>query len=607
VNPVSRISILLSLAGGLACDSQSEAQPVPVKETPVASPVEPPPEPPDPCLTEAEALVASVQLPGTPVFDEHRGEILARARSVPLVFGRVPEAPASSSERVLKFRKLLKESQRPAHDIQEVLRKTRRNFEERREVFLSEGYFYAETPLLALRLSQIIRLDHLFKREHLRIHRGDEILEVEREDGRYWLPPTAAPANSKRKPAHGALASLLLFDRVDLVEPASGAFRGHDLRALQSELGFSRAKVLARTPERWVLELDTYGVTSRAVISVSSEAPPALRCESALKPELEKALQEARSLALEDRALVAPVLASAHEFIARRLPFDEPRTEEGQQDGLLRIHFRKAYRRYKNTYEFNGDEYYVFDGYGRPRLPQVCIDFITDAFDWGTGGGWPNRGEKRLRRKGALHFGSLGIENPRSIENLAEFASEEPEWFEMKWVPKPEQVKFRAREKFFRALEESADDYRLGDVIFIYGLRDDQKFHYHSFLVDQKDPITGIPTVVLANAGPPQARSFEGEMQNAPLRKIVARMRVRREILRAAGIQAKKRPGVPLEGPSRPEREEQRKARSASKRKEPAPMKPLPKPEPARGDVELVNEPKLPQVQPPEPSELDPG
>jgi hypothetical protein len=109
--------------------------------------------------------------------------------------------------------------------------------------------------------------------------------------------------------------------------------------------------------------------------------------------------------------------------------------------------------------------------------------------------------------------------------------------------------------KFFEALARDADKYRRGDVVFIYGLRDDEKFHFHSFLVDEKDPVTGIPTVLLANAGPPQARSWEGEMQNAPLRKIVARMRVRREILELAQHQAVASPGVPLRPPERPETE----------------------------------------------------
>jgi hypothetical protein len=313
-------------------------------------------------------------------------------------------------------------------------------------------------------------------------------------------------------------------------------------------LGFSTMKITDFGNDALVAELSTYGTRSQAVFTWDAGRLE-LECETPDTTPISD-LATARANFHLDQELIDPVLLAAHEMIFRQLPFDEPKTEEGQQDGLLRMHFKQAYQHYASTYEFNGDSYYVFDGYGRPRLPQVCIDFITDAFDWGTGGHWPERGKKREYVRGALHFASMGMENARSVENLADFASEHPEWFDVLWLAKDERVKFRHRTKFFEHLAEQAPRYQRGDVIFIYGLRDDGKFHYHSFLIDEKDPVTGMPTVVLANAGPPQARSWEGEMQNAPGRSIVARVRVRREILRRAHEQARRAPGVPLLLPS---------------------------------------------------------
>lgn len=544
--------------GVLGCErSVEKSPPEPEKSVVVTAPAVQP-EPADPCLELARDLQAAVQLPGTPGLDLHRHEVLARARSVPVSFSRKPAGPHDASDLVKKYRSQLFNSERPVHDIQAILRKTRRQYELRRQIFLSEGYLYAETPLLALRLSQVLRLDHLFKEPMLEIQRGDKLLEVKWEEGRYWLPPEPSPDSSSRRGPHGILASLLLFDRVKLPEQTWSAPLHLDWRALQSSLGFEQAEILARTQDKWALRLNTREVSSTIVVSVDESGAPSLACEG-VEPEQREALEKARREVLREQELMAPVLQAAHEMIRRRLPFDEPRTEEGQQDGLLRIHFRKAYRRYRSTYEFNGDEYYVFDGYGRPRLPQVCIDYITDAFDWGTGGKWPARGEKRLRVKGALNFASLGIENPRSVESLAEFATATPEWFDMLWLTKEEKVKFRHREKFFEALKNQANRYRPGDIVFIYGLRDDGKFHYHSFLIDEKDPLTGTPTVVLANAGPPQARSWEGEMHNAPDRAVVARLRVRAEVLERAQVQAKLHPGVPLEAPARSEEESSEK------------------------------------------------
>ncbi len=522
---------------------------LPVREHSTLSEGSAPPESPepDPCQLLIETLRSAPAHPGTPTLDETRAEVLARARSVPVVFLRAPGPPEGAEARVLHFRKQLLEAEDPAHAIQEILGKTRRDYEIRRAVFLSEQYLYAEQPLLALRLSQILRIDHLFTEKTVVIRRGAETFRVTREEGRYFFPP--APAEEGKKVHNPQLANLLLFDRVRAEEEEFSESLHMDLQPLVLELGLSRLRIKKWTSDGIVAEGATYGKKSTLVLD-RKEDKALLKCEVSLSDP--QGLEEARREAREDADLIAPVLGAAHEMIARALPFDEPRTEEGQQDGLLRLHFRQAYRHHAYQYEFNGDQYYVFDGYGRPRLPQVCIDFITDAFDWGTGGGWPSRSEKREYKKGAIHFGSLGIENPRSIESVAEFATANPEWFDMLWLSEDKQIKFRHRAKFFQALGRDADDYRRGDVVFIYGLKDDGKFHYHSFIIDEKDPVTGIPTVVLANAGPPQARSWEGEMQNAPLRKIVARMRVRREVLKKAREQAQKQPGIPLSPPERP-------------------------------------------------------
>lgn len=503
--------------------------------------------PEDPCELLISTLMAAPELPGTPTLDDARAEILARARSVPVAFLRAPGSPSAPNERVQMLRQKLKEVEDPVHAIQKVLSLTRGDYEMRRAVFLPEQYFYADSPLLALRLSQILRLDHLFKDDALVIRRGAETITAVRQDGRYF-EPTHPDAQSKQR-HHPALANLLLFDRVRAEKDKFGESLHVDLRPLVRELGTSRLRLKRTTRDGIVAEADTLGSKSELVLRIEEDAAK-LECERPLTDK--EALQLARRAAREEQELIAPVLSAAHDMILQGLPFDEPRTEEGQQDGLLRLHFRQAFQHYGYQYEFNGDQYYVFDGFGRARVPQVCIDFITDAFDWGTGGGWSRRGEKREYRKGALHFGSLGIENSRSIESVAEFATQTPEWFDMRWLSEEEQVKFRHRTKFFQALARDADDYRLGDVVFIYGLKDDGKFHFHSFLIGEKDPVTGIPMVVLANAGPPQARSWEGEMQNAPLRKIVARMRVKRELLRRAQEQARTRPGVPLLPPARP-------------------------------------------------------
>lgn len=607
--------VLLFLAAGLGgCESQQSATREKRAEHQLRSailhssaPTERSKPPRDECAERARLLSDRPELPGTPQLDLVRAELLARARNVPLVFSSNPlrveeharkaaepsqvlqeqhsddrgqlhgggggtaEAgagaldPATAAESagaedaegaqeaefVERMRRRLHESQRPLYDVQEILRLTRGNLPLRRRIFLSEQLLYAEQPEVALRMSQVLRLDHLFDEPRVEVRRGPVHISALREQGRYFLPDESPAGATTGRKQHGALASLLLFDQVKLPEEEWRPRLGYDLRPLQEQLAFDTAEVLVRS-DSWVLQLRTRGVPSTVILRPTEEGSFDLVCETTPQPAT---LKEARRQNARERSLYEPVLEAADEMIARRLPFDEPRTEEGQQDGLLRIQFRHAYRRYRSTYEFNGDEYYVFDGYGRPRLPQVCIDFITDAFDWGTGGHWPNRGEKRLRVSGALHFPSMGIENPRSVENLLEFALETPSWFDVHQLPPAARVPFLHRARFFAQLAEQAEAYQLGDIVFIYGLKDDGKFHYHSFLIAEKDPLTGMPLVVAANAGPPQARSWEGEMHNAPLRKIVARVRVRPEIMERAHAQKREQPGVPLEPPPSPARE----------------------------------------------------
>jgi hypothetical protein len=165
---------------------------------------------------------------------------------------------------------------------------------------------------------------------------------------------------------------------------------------------------------------------------------------------------------------------------------------------------------------------------------------------------WLSRDEGRGRRQGRLDFGGLGIENRRSVEQFIEFARAHPDWFELYEVPEAERVAFSNRRRFFQRLTETPDRFQPGDVVAILGPRDDERLHYHSFFVVDRDPISGVPTLLAANAGRPRFRNWEGELENAPRRAIVARIRPRLAWLEGvAGVNDPKpeAPGTP-ESPS---------------------------------------------------------
>jgi hypothetical protein len=525
--------VALALAG---CRDRPKVQ---SERAPLPPPAAPPTTAVDPCARERSELLRLPALPGAETFESLRVEILGRARSVPIVLERRPLPAAGVTPEIEGLRQELLLSADPADTIFKILKRTRHRYAERRAIFLSEGYLFADTPHLALRLSQVLRLDHLFDEPVVVVERGRERRLARRHEGKYYWDDVAPGGKTDTLEE----ATLLLLDRVrSASSPAERALH-LDLSQLKQELFYDRATVERITARGWIFTLHTADVDSTLIVRAEGgDARPA--CE--LPGPGASRLAEVRAASRRRAELIRPILDAAHEIVERRLPFDEPRTEEGQQDGHLRIAFRKAYESYEQTYSFNGDRYFVFDGFGRPIVPQVCIDFITDAIEWGTGGKWAKRGERREHVRGAIDFKSFGLENARSIEQVAEFGADHPEWFDMVSVPEVERVKFVHRSRFFEQIAQKPTFYQPGDVVFILGLKDDDLFHYHSFFVDSVDPLTGAPLLLVSNAGPPQVRTWEGEMQNAPLRSVIARLRLQTDLLEAARKKVLLEPGVPL-------------------------------------------------------------
>jgi len=249
---------------------------------------------------------------------------------------------------------------------------------------------------------------------------------------------------------------------------------------------------------------------------------------------LRESAGQARALA-KRRAHVTDVLARVVKSeLEEGLPFDEPKTEEGQQDGQLRPAWRRAYLDGLDRYTFNDDRYWVFDSRGRPHVPQVCIDFVTDTLERASGARFRARGEPREFVRGALDFDAFGLDNRRSVETFVSFARAHPEWFEFTETTLAERVPFRERSAFFRDVYAHRDEYRPFDIVVIFGLRSDEKLHYHSFFVADRDPVTGMPIAVVGNSGRPRVRSWENELQNAPQRAILAHIRPKLRWLEAA-------------------------------------------------------------------------
>ena len=523
---------------GLDSDPRGLEAPLPSEPAPILEVLEAPV--PLPCVVAKTEIDAAAELVLHPQSSQVRAETLGRARATPVYFAEVPPASGELPKRFDGLAQRLNDLADPAAEILGFLKATRDNLGARRALFLRDGYLFAETPILALRMTQTLRLDHLFNQPELQVERGVESFKVIRDKGRYYQ----IDQDGERRDA-----TLLLNDRI--LEPGETRAPLHlDFADLRHELGFRSLEVL-RSTQRGLWVRFVYGgdphaetlIVEGAVRRAGTRAE--LECEL-IPAEKEAKLAEIRQLEQSWYRSFVPLKEAIGQIVELRLPFDEPRTEYGQEDGKLRRAFREAYDRGREVYEYNDDRYYVFDSNGRVRLPEVCIDFVSDAFDWATGGSWAPRGQKRLHVRGALNLPSLPIENSRSIESLLAFARTTPDWFQVRdWAPS-ERTSFRDRSRFFEGVRSRAEFLRLGDVVFINGLRDDERYHYHSFFIYDLDPMTGVPTLLAANAGPPQMRTWEGEMAGAPRRFVVARLRVRSSVLESAYEQAKAQPGVPL-------------------------------------------------------------
>jgi hypothetical protein len=383
-----------------------------------------------------------------------------------------------------------------------------------RQIVLTGGYLYTEDPGLALLYTSYLTLPALFREPVLRLERGRQIFKIVRTQTGYEIADG---------PERGQRATLILYDRVWIDGQQPPPRRHVSVRELAEELGSDEIAIEAPGEPELVARI-RYGKTWIPALLEVRNGRLKLGCE-AVRGELREQVEGARDERRRLQRAVEPLMSVIREQVDEGLPFDEPKTEDGQQDGKLRPEWRIAYRHGRSQYEFNGDRYWVFDRDGRPHVPQVCIDFIADTFERASGTWWRPRGEARERVVGRLDFDDLALENKRSVEQFLAFAQAHPQWFEVRQLQGEERISLRNRGRFFAALFQSRMDYRPGDIVVILGKRDDDKLHYHSFFVYEVDPLSGMPVLLAANAGRPRIRTWEGEMQNAPARSILARIR----------------------------------------------------------------------------------
>jgi hypothetical protein len=474
------------------------------------------------CSEAFQRARADGGLAGASALERWRSTIFARVKAEPLLFVRVPPQTVTEDAWVKSHRRVLERARHPWGTLEALLPKMAHDRPRTRQVLLRDGYLFADEPELAFALVDQVRLDHLFSGERVWVVRGSRVLHAERARDRRYVWSDG--------PERGRPARLLLFDRVGRTDEPITSPLHRDLRELRDRVHFDQIRV-TRITERSVEADLRYGSLWVRTLLASEGARLDLACEATGDAEA-RVLGAHRERGERMQRVLRALRRSIQEQIDEALPFDEPKTELGQQDGRLRPRFRSAFLAGETSYEFNAVEYRVLDEQGRPLSPQVCFDFLMDTLERASGTRWDASGGERRRRIGRLDFERFGGELLRSAHHFFDFVDAHPEWFEVYSVPEREQHPL-GRERALIDYVTATDRFIAGDIVVVFGWTpwDLEARHYHSFFVYETDPVTGFPLLIAGNAGRPTLRTWRTEQLRTPRRFILRRIRPRLEWL----------------------------------------------------------------------------
>ena len=386
------------------------------------------------------------------------------------------------------------------------------------------GVLYVEDARAASDIYRFVSVSDLFDDEVVWHRRGDAIHKLTRLNRR-----TYAFAEGPRA---GQRVRLLIFDRLAPTRQEVEGRLGWDLLRLRPELALKAFQVRrqshdllrGRAVTRTGLQIDAAAFELDGALTLALIIPSDKRRETLAQFNRDRA----------GSAIKKGIIKAAEDMVAEELRFDEPLTEEGQQDGHLRPTWQDAYNRGLHSYRYNGDRYTVFTKAGRPNVPQVCVDFVYDTVERWSGKWWAPKGEPRTRREGFVDVDTwVSKVERRKVSQLVEMAAEHPDRLDLVLWSSRDQIPYSSEAAFYARLEKLGDSTLPADIFTIHGLKLDGRNHWHSFLIYDLDPIYNTPWLVIGNTGHARIQPWHAVMRTGPKRAITARIRWREDWLEA--------------------------------------------------------------------------
>lgn len=473
------------------------------------------------CSARIDAVMREEALPGDTELDAARIEILGRAKGEPMVFVRPPKHVEESELTTAQLdAKRAFDKGTPGHRVHVLKGRLKLDPEGLRKILLAEGYAYSTNPQDALAVSSAITLPDIFRDPTIYLMRGSTVYELERQTSKR----NETSYRFKDGRFVGRSADLLFGDRVALTREALANPIHRDLKALADQEGFDRATLERRTKSALLATLKYGDVTARALLE-SDGAALHMGCVEGPRSAREK-LEEQRKLDGPRRRAMNAI----HEIITQEVQeaarFDRPEGVKGpDQDGELRPVWASAYFGGRQSFDYQGTTYAVFDQNGAAWPPMVCVDFVLDTFERASGTWYAPRGEALRRIRGRLDFNDEKIENRRGVMGFGKFAETRPDLFSWMRVPETERIKFEKRAEYFKWFSKHEGQVRAGDILAIHGMKADKRIHQHAIFVEWTDPLTGFPYGLADQMKHPRRRTWEGIMAEAPLRSLYYRVR----------------------------------------------------------------------------------